>query len=658
MTMKCRIIGCLATFSLLFYFDLQAQSAVSDSLIKYVSHNKVPDSTKIKIYGDISWELMASDIRSSLQYAKKELELSQKLGRSADEAQSESDIGNVYNRMGLYDSALFHYYRGLDLRRKLGHADKMAGIYTNIATVLMRQNNYSEALSINFKTLKIFEESGDIVKQANVMGNIGNIYNELDQDESALKFLRKALLLAEEGKAPVPLGNILLNIGGIKFERNELDSALYYFGESERIMKENNLLYNLAAVYNNQGKIYSEKKEYSKAISYYEKALKNRQELSDNLGIGLSNMNLGEAYMQQGDLNKSLQYLHDAELILKDLEAYVYLKQVYAYIASVHEMNGDYRQANIFYKLYATYKDSVFTQKNAEKMAELQTKFESEKKDLEIAKQNAEITLTKAEVQRKNIINYVLIASVAFILVISWLLWNRRSLKQRALLDAQMLHQQEIRGKAVIEAEERERMRIARDLHDGIGQTLSAARINLSGLESRLDIKDPEIKELLKNSLDLVDDSVKEVRSVSHNMMPNSLFKAGLAAAVREFINKLSAIDNLKIELEVSGLNERLEPSTETVLFRVLQEVVSNIIRHAGASRISIQLIKHENEITLMVEDNGRGFDVALAAAASGIGLRNIYSRVEYLNGSVHFDSQPKKGTTVTIEVPYKPVTA
>jgi signal transduction histidine kinase len=298
------------------------------------------------------------------------------------------------------------------------------------------------------------------------------------------------------------------------------------------------------------------------------------------------------------------------------------------------------------------YKDSVYTKENADKLAEMQTRFQSEKKDLEIEKQNDEIRLTKAEVERKNIITTVLVVSIILVILLFYLLYHHNKLKQKALLSAEMLHQQELRTKAVIEAEEKERMRIARDLHDGVGQTLSAAKLNLSSVESKLALSAPDMEAAFKNAIHLVDESVKEVRAVSHNMMPNALMKQGLVAAVREFINRLSAVDSLKIDLEITGLSERLEASTETVLFRVLQEIVSNIVKHAKANHITIQLIKEEAELTILIEDNGVGFDTSRMNEFNGIGLKNIVSRIEFLNGTVNFDSRPGKGTTVIIEVP------
>lgn len=219
-------------------------------------------------------------------------------------------------------------------------------------------------------------------------------------------------------------------------------------------------------------------------------------------------------------------------------------------------------------------------------------------------------------------------------------------------MDAEIIRQQELRNKAIIEAEEKERIRIARDLHDGVGQQLSAVKMNLSAFEASMATDDSQRRDKMHALMGLVDDAVKEVRALSHNMMPNALLRSGLSTAVREFVNKIASTDTLKIDLQIVGLNERLESITETVLYRVMQECVSNIVKHADATHVGIQLIKHDRHLNMMIEDNGKGFDTSKANDMAGIGLKNIISRVHYLNGTVEFDSLPGKGTTVNIDVP------
>ena len=328
------------------------------------------------------------------------------------------------------------------------------------------------------------------------------------------------------------------------------------------------------------------------------------------------------------------------------------LKQAYGKLAQAYELKKEYLTSIKYYQLYEQYKDSIYTENNAKQMAEMQTKYDVEKKDLELAKNKAEIESNEKQAFIKNIIIASIIALLLLLSIVAILFYRKKQVEQQAKLNAEIAFQKEVRTKAIIEAEEKERRRIAQDLHDGIGQLLSAAKLNLSNLDSNIPNQTVEQKSAMQNALSLVDDSVKEVRAVSHNMMPNTLIKLGLASAVREFITKLGNAPTLKAELEIVGLDTRLDNQIEIVLYRVIQEVVNNIIKHAKASQISMQLIRHDNELNIIIEDNGIGFDTNKLDSFKGIGIKGIQTRIEFLNGTVDFDSSLGRGTTVIIDVP------
>ncbi|MEO6149949.1 MAG: sensor histidine kinase, partial [Mucilaginibacter sp.] len=224
-------------------------------------------------------------------------------------------------------------------------------------------------------------------------------------------------------------------------------------------------------------------------------------------------------------------------------------------------------------------------------------------------------------------------------------------LKQDARLQAEVIRQQDMAAKNIIEAEERERKRIASDLHDGVGQLFSAVKMNMDGLFSRVKFSSEKERALAEKTLALVDESCVEVRGIAHQMMPNVLLKLGLVSALKDFVSKLDA-NKLKVLVETVGLNERLDSDVEIVLYRVIQECVNNVIKHARATMLDIQLVNEDNEVSVTIEDNGRGFDTTDKAKFDGIGLKNITTRVEYLKGTIDISSAPGKGTLIAIHVP------
>ena len=218
-------------------------------------------------------------------------------------------------------------------------------------------------------------------------------------------------------------------------------------------------------------------------------------------------------------------------------------------------------------------------------------------------------------------------------------------------MKTQLMKQQEAAVKAVMEAEENERQRIAKDLHDGIGQMMSAAKMNLSAIESEINFSNPEQKKSFSKIINLLDESCKEVRTVSHIMIPNALLKNNLGIAIHDFADKISS-KNLKVHVSTEGLDERIDSNIETVLYRVIQECVNNVIKHSDATTLDISLIRDKDGISGTIEDNGKGFDMTDNDQSDGIGLKNIFSRIEYLKGTVDFDSAPGRGTVVALNVP------
>jgi two-component system NarL family sensor kinase len=251
--------------------------------------------------------------------------------------------------------------------------------------------------------------------------------------------------------------------------------------------------------------------------------------------------------------------------------------------------------------------------------------------------------------------NLLAITLICIIFIVSaaygCLFYNHSQLKRVAILQAGIIKQQNIVTKGIIAAEENERKRTAAGLHDGVGQLLSAARMNLDILLGRLKQTDMDSLALADKCIAMVDEGCREVRIIADQMMPNVLLKMGLVPALRDFVNKIES-QRLKIVLETDGLEKRLDSNVEAVLYRVIQETVNNVVKHARASLLDIQLMMEGNEISVTIEDNGVGFDSSGRTKFEGMGLKNIVSRVEYLKGTVDISSSPGTGALVAILIP------
>ncbi|MDQ3048191.1 MAG: sensor histidine kinase [Bacteroidota bacterium] len=624
-------------------------SPLVDSLQKILPG--VHDTIKLKILSDLSWELRNADKKKALEYAQQELSIATKLKNPKAIAQGHNDIGITYYQFGKLKEALASYEQSLAIRKTLNDKSLIASSLNKIALVHHDMGNYPKALEMQLSIIEIYKELNIPQNIAFTYNNIGELYNQQNDYDQALAYWEKALVINQQTGDKYAMGGSYSGMGVLFEKQKKYDKAIEYLTKGAQLFLEIGDYDDYSSCINNVGMIYRSQGNTKKGLDAYLSALEMALKYEDSHGVAKYSCNIGVVYTDLGNFALAESYLMKGLEIAKTNNIRSVERQAYKSLTTLFIKSKD-PKAMEYYQKYDALKDSIFSEESTKQIAEMQTKYDSEKKEQENQLLSKDNDVKEALIKQQTTQRNLLIFSLGAIILVSLLLYNRYKLKQKELFQKELIRQQELRSKAIIEAEEKERMRIAQELHDGVGQQLSAVKLNMSSLESSLDLQNDEQRLMMKNALEIIDDSVKEVRSVSHSMMPNALIKSGLATAVREFLNRISHTDKLKIELEIDGLNERLEPTAETVLFRVLQEIVNNIIKHSEASIVNIQLIRHEDELTLMVEDNGKGFDIN--RVSGGIGLKNIQSRVEYLNGSVHFDSHPGKGTTVSIEIPLK----
>ncbi len=509
--------------------------------------------------------------------------------------------------------------------------------------------------------------------------------------DSAATYYLQAIKILEHTNALKETGDAYNDLARLYRKTKQYPRALAMYDNAMKTYRMAKDSDGVAAIYNESGVVYEEKGEYPEAIKRYNASLKIQQAAKFDLGIGYSYSFLGEVYGMMHQYDKAEKYLTDAlniRLKLRDTMAIASSYQDLAYIYNfkgdyaktresllmsnrlAHNMGyidlesnnlqalaqnenkaGNYRQAYKYYEQYNVLKDSIFKKESIKHVNELAAEYETEKKEQQIKLLNGQNTIQKLTIDKRNITITIVVILLAGALILGSLFYNRYRLKQEARLQAEVIRQQDMASKGIIEAEERERKRIAGDLHDGVGQLFSAVKLNMGTLLDRIDLKPGDDQALAEKTMAMVDESCREVRSIAHQMMPNILLKMGLASAVKDFVGKIES-DRLKVTVETAGLNDRLDQNVEIVLYRVIQESVNNVIKHAGASRLDIQLVRETNGVTATIEDNGKGFDTSNYEKFDGIGLKNILTRTEYLKGTVDISSSPQKGTLVAIYIP------
>mgnify|MGYP003583577293 CR=1 FL=1 len=524
----------------------------------------------------------------------------------------------------------------------------------NIAgNIVNFQGNHDEALRIYMKALKTAENFKLHQQISGVCNEIGTLFKKNKDLKNALAYYQRALQEASLANSDADKANSYNNIGLIYEEEGRYDKALKQYQQSlaayQKAKDKLGESYSLEYI----GYVFGLMKNYNPAIENLLKSLKLREELKDNYGISICLIELTEIYRDKKDYTKAIDYGQRAIAFSKEINYPDMVQKGYFLLSQIYEKKRDFNKAFDAHKNYVAVKDSIFNIAKSKQINELQTKYETEQKQQKINLLSKENTIQKLKLRQRE--GAILVISVSFLLfsIIVYLLYNRYRLKQRARLQKEVILQQDLATKAVIEAEENERKRIAGELHDGLGQMFSAVKLNLSAIGQNLTFNDEHDETMFEKTLNLVDESCTEVRHISHQMAPNVLLKAGLTTAVRDFIDKIDA-RKLKVNLSTFGLQERLDHNIEIVLYRVIQEAVNNVIKHANANTLDIQLAKDKEGINVMIEDNGNGFEMSQSEKFEGIGLKNISSRLTYLKGTVDFSSQPGEGTLVAIFIPFE----
>lgn len=350
----------------------------------------------------------------------------------------------------------------------------------------------------------------------------------------------------------------------------------------------------------------------------------------------------------QGAL-KSLQKSHPIDSIHIYFETFesIDLNDLLPAYALAHEQVNDYKQASYYWKRYFKHRDSVSKDKVAEEISKLEIQLRTQEKEAAIDQLTAEKKETTLLLKNQRILNGLFVAAAMLLTtLLGFIIYIYRN-KQKVHAD----HMKQLETdnqlavtKALLEGEERERQRIGRDLHDSLGGALAGIRIQLS--ESQQQQPEPT----LDRAIGQLEDSIAEVRRIARNMVPESLLCSGLEAALQDLCVAFASTD-ITIEYQSAGLSKNLPNNIQMNIYRIVQELLANALRHGKADNIIVQCIQNKNTILLTVEDNGQGFTVTDTQHTPGIGLKNIQRRVNYMQGHYTIESEPGQGTTINIEI-------
>ena len=618
----------------------------TDSLRRVISSRK-DNQQKIPVLINLCEQFRFANPDSLLAAAR---ELKQ-IGKQANDVSvlsyAEYFIAMYYGLSGNSDTAYLIATKNIAaMEKQNSNSLLLIKLYGLAGNCLMRMNRQKDALQIFYSALQKAENANDDEDELKAFNNIGWAYMELEQFQKAIVNFKKALAVISQNIDLDRYPTIYNNIASCYGSLTAYDSVYQYARTGIRVAEKVNDYAALANSYSIMGTFLSKQEHNEQALDNFSKAVAIREKTADPFFIVSDLAEIAELQSKTKNSSAGIETGLKALNIAIQNNITAKLPLIYTALADNYEKTGNYSEAVAVYKKLNMLKDSLYTDANPKALAEIQTKYETVKQEQKLQQQENRMHLQN-----------VLFLGIAGLLLLTGLLgysqYKKNKLRKEAKQKTELMIQQEMAVKAVMEAEENERQRIAKDLHDSVGQMMSAAKMNLSAFESEIHFANNEQRMSLQKIIELIDESCKEVRTVSHIMMPNALLKNNLASAINDFAVKLSN-KSLLVHVNTAGLNERLDSNVETVLYRVVQECVNNVIKHADASTLDISLFCDKEGISATIEDNGRGFDMAAGAQSGGIGLKNILTRIGYLKGTVDFHSKPGQGTLVVLHIPIK----
>ncbi len=633
----------------------------TDSLVVIAEKTK-PDSNSVKAYTQLQDYFFDRGLYdSSLQYASKALHLVEEMDDKKSLGLAHFRLGMNFTNLNNYDSAK-HY---LDEALKAAHEGKDTVLevrcYNAFAYVYNYQSDYSTSIEYLLKAVHLIDASNSMQLKSMLPQTYSSIsYNFLGgkQYSKAIEYAKKALLIKgypHESRYRVMLH---LNIFDAYIKQNDIGTSKKYLDSAIAINQSIDNVILSAMVANNEGYYYQIIHDFEKAKVAYLKSYQLNKSVGNRLLQSEAADNVANFYFKTGNYSEAEKYAQEANVMGKQLKLYQVVADTYEVLKNIASQKGDFKKALTYAEQNKIYADSALNQETHKITLSLESKYQNQKKEREIAALMITNTQNELEVVRRNrfLIAGGIAASGALIILG---LFYRNSRQKNLLAEQDRKYQQEqikflerrqqvVSLQSMINGQEAERTRIAKDLHDGLGGLFSTVKMYFSTLQHDT----PMLKEndLFQKSYSIVDTASVEVRRIAHNMMPEVLMKLGLVNAVRDLCDNISAGKLLTVSLEVHGMNKRLNATTEIMLFRIIQELLNNIIKHAYATEAIIQFIRENERLSVIVEDNGKGFNAQEVDELPHSGIATIQSRVNYLNGKMSIDSEKNIGTTVMMD--------
>lgn len=635
------------TYSQDYYNDLAIDDLRQEYAITYQ-----PNSRAYILYqSGLYYQVKEYKVDSVLNYGNRLLQLGKESDSFIATVLGHRLLGSQYSRNSEFTKSKDHLYKSLAIAEANDYKLHIYDSYNPLAKTYYNLNVLDSTIYYFKKSISSCPKNENS-KLSYFHAGLSKAYFQLGryekQEEHVLQAYEEAIAGELRLDQIIALTYILKYYSTVKKDPTKFN---VYIKEYDSLMEH----------YSNFTSSYHPSFELKDDLSYEDKVIFLEEALVDNKktkylqGVFYNYIQLQRTHTKNEEFTKSVKISNNAiEFYNSNKSVRLdYLVEIYKNKWLAESKLTDLKTALNTVKQYHHLKDSLEEGRNTEHINELNIKYETAQKDAELSA--ATLNINRSKAQR----NYALLGS-ALLLMLGFFFWKRSKDKQEKIETENKLQAEKIINlekektilslASMIEGQEAERTRIAQDLHDGLGGLLSSVRNHFSLIQD--EVKKLDQLNVYDRTNSMIDQACKEVRRISHNLMPASLQLNGLISTVSQYCSDVEASTKLEVHFEHTGMEDiRLGDTKEIFIYRIVQEAVANVLKHANASTLLVQLGLYEREISLIIEDNGSGFDAN--TKSDGIGLKSIKSRVEHIKGLIDIDSKIGTGTTITINIPH-----
>jgi len=642
----------IITFTLLYClaaWHAHAQQQAVDSLYRLMQRQPADTNTVAACYA-YGNRFFPDQPDSSAFYYKKGLAVARQLHYLRGIAQFTSYYLYILNQRGEYAKGLHMVTQAAVIYRALKDEKNLGIAINNMGNQHHELGNFSAAAGYYLQAIALAEKTQHTVVLPKLYNNVASIFLSLEDYKKSLQYASKAAALGRQQKDTPRIASALVNLGYAQTKLGHLQQGEATFMEVIRLGRYLGDSTYVMDGYINSGSIYSDQNQHQKALRQYEKTMAITDTYPDQDYRLYAQLGYGQELLKTGQALRADSIIASTIALASKMQATDELRQTYLTAAEIKEALHQPAQALQYRKQYEALNDSLLGASTRKHVEQLEIAYQTAQKDKELAEKKLLLAEKDVQLEWKAKWQAIFLLTIALLAVLATLIWLRY--RARRKLHAQQLQTIEKERtvqvlEALMQGEEKERVRLSKDLHDGVGGLLSAVKMHFSAIRHEQEVL--RDNPAYAHAVHLLDDAITDIRKTAHNLMPETLYRLGLGEALQAFCNNISYSGTLQVSFYSTGEIGRFKPNFELSVYRIVQELVNNIIKHSRANEALVQLSQHDSLLAITVEDNGVGFNQQ-SAQQRGNGLTSLQSRIRALNGNIAIDAARGQGTTAYIE--------